>query len=73
MHTIKNAHAKKGALLIDMTTSSPQLAARLYEEAKTYGLHMLDAPVSGGDSGAINGTLSHRKDGIAILNAFTDT
>lgn len=52
------AHAKKGALLIDMTTSSPQLAARLYEEAKTYGLHMLDAPVSGGDSGAINGTLS---------------
>lgn len=52
------AHAKAGALAIDMTTSSPSLAARLYEEGKAKGLRVMDAPVSGGDSGARNGTLS---------------
>jgi 3-hydroxyisobutyrate dehydrogenase len=50
--------AKKGALLIDMTTSSPRLARTLASEAKQYGLRMLDAPVTGGDVGAINATLS---------------
>lgn len=50
------AHAKPGALLIDMTTSSPQLAEQIAAAAK--GFHVLDAPVSGGDSGARSGTLS---------------
>jgi len=52
------AHAKRGCLIIDMTTSLPSLAVRLYDEAKNKGFHMLDAPVSGGDAGARNGTLS---------------
>lgn len=52
------ANAKPGAILIDMTTSSPGLAVRIYNEAKAAGLDALDAPVSGGDSGAKAGTLS---------------
>ncbi|WEG14872.1 NAD(P)-dependent oxidoreductase [Pullulanibacillus sp. KACC 23026] len=52
------AHAKQGSTLIDMTTSSPKLAERIYEEAKANGLSSLDAPVSGGDVGAQNGKLS---------------
>lgn len=51
-------NAKKGSILIDLTTSSPQLAKKIYEEAKAYGLSSLDAPVSGGDVGAKNATLS---------------
>lgn len=43
---------------IDMTTSSPTLAKALYEEALLHNIYMLDAPVSGGDIGAKNGTLS---------------
>jgi 3-hydroxyisobutyrate dehydrogenase len=49
---------KKGSLVIDMTTSSPQLAAEIYQEAHSAGIFALDAPVSGGDIGAKNGTLS---------------
>ena len=52
------ASAKPGSLVIDMTTSSPQLAATIYDEAQRAGIHALDAPVSGGDVGARNGTLS---------------
>lgn len=52
------AHAKEGAYLIDMTTSSPQLARRIYEAASAKGLHALDAPVSGGDVGAREARLS---------------
>lgn len=44
--------AKPGALLIDMTTSSPLLAQRIFEAAAQRGLASLDAPVSGGDIGA---------------------
>ena len=51
-------NAKSGTILIDMTTSSPSLAKELYLEAKEKNLHMLDAPVTGGDLGAINATLS---------------
>jgi len=51
-------HAKKGTILVDMTTSSPTLAIELYHEAWKLGLRMLDAPVTGGDIGAINATLS---------------
>lgn len=46
------ARAKSGALLIDMTTSSPVLARRIAESAGKRGLAALDAPVSGGDIGA---------------------
>ncbi|PTX96437.1 NAD(P)-dependent oxidoreductase [Opitutus sp. ER46] len=46
------ARARAGALLIDMTTSSPVLARRIAEAAAQRGLGALDAPVSGGDVGA---------------------
>ncbi len=44
--------AQQGALLIDMTTSTPSLAIRIAEAARARGLSALDAPVSGGDVGA---------------------
>jgi 3-hydroxyisobutyrate dehydrogenase len=50
--------AKPGGILVDMTTSSPELAARIYEKAKEKGIAALDAPVSGGDIGARNATLA---------------
>lgn len=46
------AHARDGAVLIDMTTSSPKLAQRIASAALERGLAALDAPVSGGDVGA---------------------
>ncbi len=49
--------AKPGAVLIDMTTSSPVLARKIADAAKQRGLSSLDAPVSGGDLGAKNATL----------------
>ena len=52
------ARARPGAIVIDMTTSSPQLAERIYERARERGVSALDAPVSGGDIGARDGTLS---------------
>jgi 3-hydroxyisobutyrate dehydrogenase len=51
-------YAKKGAILVDMTTSSPSLAIELTREAHEKGFIMLDAPVTGGDLGAKNATLS---------------
>lgn len=50
--------AKPGTYVIDMTTSSPKLAKKIYDSAKEKGIHALDAPVTGGDTGAKNGTLS---------------
>ena len=47
-----------GTLLVDMTTSSPELALRIAAAAKDRGLDALDAPVSGGDIGAREGRLS---------------
>jgi 3-hydroxyisobutyrate dehydrogenase len=44
--------ARPGALLIDMTTSSPVLARKIFAAASARGLQSLDAPVSGGDVGA---------------------
>ena len=49
--------AKKGGYVVDMTTSSPILAKRIYKDAKAKGISALDAPVSGGDIGARNGQL----------------
>ncbi|HTJ59292.1 MAG TPA: NAD(P)-dependent oxidoreductase [Devosiaceae bacterium] len=50
--------AQPGAILIDMTTSSPSLARRIAEVAEAKGIAVLDAPVSGGDAGAKSGKLS---------------
>lgn len=50
--------ATRGSLIVDMSTSSPVLARGLYRMAKNRGVGMLDAPVSGGDIGAREGTLS---------------
>ena len=50
--------AKKGSVLVDMTTTEPSLAVEIYEAAKTKGIQSIDAPVSGGDVGAKNAALS---------------
>ena len=50
--------AKKGAYVIDMTTTSPMLSEKIYKAAAEKGIYALDAPVSGGDTGAKNGTLA---------------
>ena len=52
------ANARPGTLVIDMTTTSPRLSQRIYTEAADKGLPALDAPVSGGDTGARAGTLA---------------
>ena len=52
------AGARPGTVLIDMTTSSPDLAARIAAAGGEKGVPVLDAPVSGGDRGAREGTLS---------------
>ncbi|MBC2319099.1 NAD(P)-dependent oxidoreductase [Listeria booriae] len=49
---------RSGAIAIDMTTSSPNLAKQIAEEGKALNIAVLDAPVSGGDIGAKNGTLT---------------
>jgi 2-hydroxy-3-oxopropionate reductase len=51
-------NAREGSLLIDMSTSSPVLARDLARTAREHRVGILDAPVSGGDVGAIEGTLS---------------
>ncbi len=52
------ANGAEGQIVIDMTTSSPALAKRIAEQATTLQMASIDAPVSGGDVGAQNGTLS---------------
>lgn len=47
-----------GKIVVDMTTSTPTLAKKIAQEAQKRGIGALDAPVSGGDIGARNGTLS---------------
>ncbi|PZR51059.1 NAD(P)-dependent oxidoreductase [Paraburkholderia fungorum] len=63
------ANARRDAVLIDMTTSSPQLAEELAVHAAASGVHMLDAPVSGGDVGAREGRLSIMVGGAADVLA----
>ena len=48
----------KGAVFIDHTTVSAKIARQLAVEAKSLGLHSVDAPVTGGQVGAVNGTLT---------------
>ena len=50
--------AKEGSLIVDTSTSSPVLTRELFRTARARGVGMLDAPVSGGDVGARDGTLS---------------
>lgn len=67
--------AAPGTYLIDMTTTSPMLAEKIFEEGTKRGFHVLDAPVTGGDTGAKEGTLSilvggERQDFEACLPLF---
>ena len=50
--------AREGSLIVEMSTSSPLLARELAHAARERGVRMLDGPVSGGDLGARDGTLS---------------
>lgn len=52
------AGCQPGNIVVDMTTSEPQLAIELADAARGLGVHSVDAPVSGGDVGARAGTLS---------------
>ena len=50
--------ARAGMVFVDMTTAPPSLAGTIAEAVKVRGAHFLDAPVSGGDVGARNASLS---------------
>jgi 3-hydroxyisobutyrate dehydrogenase len=50
--------ARKGLVIIDMSTIAPSTSRKLAEIAALHGAHFLDAPVSGGSQGAVNGTLT---------------
>ena len=50
--------AKSGSVLVDLTTSEPSLAVEIHRAGAERGVQTIDAPVSGGDVGARNGTLS---------------
>lgn len=52
------AGMKPGAVLVDHTTASAEVARELAAEATRQGLHFIDAPVSGGQAGAVNGALT---------------
>ena len=52
------AGMRKGALMVDHTTASAAIARELYAEARRRGFDFIDAPVSGGQAGAENGTLT---------------
>jgi 3-hydroxyisobutyrate dehydrogenase-like beta-hydroxyacid dehydrogenase len=47
-----------GAIFVDHTTASAEIARELYAHARDRGLHFVDAPVSGGQAGAVNGLLT---------------
>ena len=51
-------HLKKGSIFIDHTTTSYKLAKHLNESLAAQGVSFIDAPVSGGEAGAVNGVLS---------------
>ena len=50
--------ARPGLIFVDMSTISPLVSQKVARALEPKGVHMLDAPVSGGEQGAINGTLS---------------
>ena len=52
------AGARQGSIVVDCSTAAPEVAARCTEELNKKGVGFLDAPISGGDTGAKNATLS---------------
>ncbi len=52
------SNMKAGSVFVDHTTTSSDIAMELYEEAKAYNIDFLDAPVSGGEVGALKGELT---------------
>ncbi|MEO3711815.1 NAD(P)-dependent oxidoreductase [Roseateles flavus] len=52
------AGMKPGAILVDHTTASAEVAREMHAVARSRGLHFVDAPVSGGQAGAVNGQLT---------------
>ncbi len=52
------AGMKPGAILVDHTTASAEVAREMHAAAQARGLHFVDAPVSGGQAGAVNGQLT---------------
>jgi len=70
------AHAARGTLIIDFSTIRPDAAAELAATAEERGLRLLDAPVSGGEAGAVGGTLSimvgGRADDVAAARPLLD-
>ena len=50
--------ARKGLIIVDMSTIAPSTSRKMAAQAQEKGVHFLDAPVSGGSQGAINGTLT---------------
>jgi 3-hydroxyisobutyrate dehydrogenase-like beta-hydroxyacid dehydrogenase len=72
------AGLQKGAVLIDHTTASAVVARELFEKAKLLGVGFVDAPVSGGQAGAVNGQLGIMCGGeqadydkaLAVLNVY---
>ena len=56
---------QEGALVVDMSTISPQTTREIADRLREKGVHMLDAPISGGSEGAANGTLSIMVGGAA--------
>ena len=52
------AGMRRGAVFVDHTTASADVARELHARSRALGLHFVDAPVSGGQAGAVNGTLT---------------
>jgi 3-hydroxyisobutyrate dehydrogenase-like beta-hydroxyacid dehydrogenase len=52
------AGMREGAVFVDHTTASAEVARELHAAARVLGLHFVDAPVSGGQAGAVNGVLT---------------
>jgi 3-hydroxyisobutyrate dehydrogenase-like beta-hydroxyacid dehydrogenase len=65
------AGMKKGAIFVDHTTASANVARELYAAAKAQGLNFIDAPVSGGQGGAQNGLLTVMCGGDAPIFELT--
>ena len=63
------AHLKKGAVVIDMSSSSPPVTRELGERLKQTGVELVDAPVSGGVKRAVDGTLAIMAGGDAAVIA----
>jgi 2-hydroxy-3-oxopropionate reductase len=58
-------HARKGSLVVDFSSIRPDVSARLAAQGAEHGLRVLDAPVSGGEQGAIDAALSIMVGGAA--------